>query len=765
MKFQLRHKVIGLAFISALLPAIVLTLLLVTEEEPLVKKIRKEISTLLGSTFDATVHDIYASAQTANDLIKNQLEGTLNVINYVIKDSGGIHLNYSNEIEWSAINEETHQITQIKLPQVLIGEQWLGQNKSFAKKTPVVDPIKDLLGGTISIYQRMNEAGDMLNIATNVSTLNHERAIGTYLPALNTEGSANPIITTLLKGQQFRGSAFVFDDWYLTTFEPIKNERNEIIGAIYVGIRQKNIESLVKSIEGISVGPNGYAWIIKGTQSGDILNDIIIKSINVDRSNIINDQSRAIYESIRLNAHNLKEKEIETERVSWKDPDDRTISTKTIKYTYFKDWDWVIGITAYHKDFEKPFNEVKSLFDHLIIAVVIAAFISLIIVGVIAFAFGTIIVKPITALTRIATRVTEGNLGAAVDLIEKITKGEDKDLAKARDRQDETGNLLNAIMVMIATLNRIISQVKSSSNQLVATASEISNAAKAQEATVNDFGTSTNQIATAVKQISSTSQELFKTMSNVSDVANETGLMADAGLTELSEMANTMKTLTEATTSISSKLAVISNKTANINNVVTTISKVADQTNLLSLNAAIEAEKAAEYGVGFAVVAREIRRLADQTALATLDIEQIVKEMQSAVSAGVMEMDKFTEEVHSGVLEVGRINEHLQRIIVQVQELSPRFVSVKEGMQSQSQGAHQISGAMANLTDAAFKTTNSLKEFDRATKSLHKAIDGLRSEITHFKVSDRTSIDTLITPTNDTTSNTENNNTETPPSA
>ncbi len=748
MKFQLRHKVIGLALISALLPAIVLTLLLVTEERPLVEGIKKEITTLLHSTFNATIRDIYASCQTANGLITKELEGTINVINYAIASSGGIYLNSANEVEWSAINEDTNQVTKVKLPQVLVGETWLGQNKSFAKKTPIIDPIKDLLGGTISIYQRMNEAGDMLNIATNVSTLNHERAIGTYLPAVRTNGDENPITAALLNGQQFRGSAYVFDDWYLTSFEPIKNEKNEIIGAIYVGLQQKNIESLIRAIEGITIGPNGYAWIIKGIKKDEnMLDDLIIKSMNVDKNTVINDASFKVYDNIRRSIHNLKEKEIFTEHVTWQDPNDKYPTSKTIKYTYFKDWDWVIGITAYDKDFERPFKEVQKLFDHLILWVIFVALITLAFVGVIAFWFGTLIIKPITALTRIATRVTEGNIGGAIALIEKITKGEDRDLAKAKDRNDETSHLLNAIMVMIATLNRIIGQVKSSSIQLVTTATEISSAVRMQETTVNDFGTSTNQIATAVKQISSTSQELFKTMSNVSDVANETGLMADAGLTELSEMANTMKTLTEATTSISSKLAVISSKTANINNVVTTISKVADQTNLLSLNAAIEAEKAAEYGVGFAVVAREIRRLADQTALATLDIEQIVKEMQSAVSAGVMEMDKFTKEVHSGVLEVGRISEHLQRIIVQVQELSPRFVSVKEGMQSQSQGAHQISGAMANLTDAAYKTTNSLKEFDRATKSLHRAIDELRNEITRFKVSDHTSLDALITPT------------------
>ena len=113
-----------------------------------------------------------------------------------------------------------------------------------------------------------------------------------------------------------------------------------------------------------------------------------------------------------------------------------------------------------------------------------------------------------------------------------------------------------------------------------------------------------------------------------------------------------MRQLAESTGSIGSKLSVISERAANINLVVTTITKVADQTNLLSINAAIEAEKAGEYGLGFLVVAREIRRLADQTAVATLDIERMVKEMQYSVSAGVMEMDKFSEQVRQVVGEV-----------------------------------------------------------------------------------------------------------------
>jgi methyl-accepting chemotaxis protein WspA len=253
---------------------------------------------------------------------------------------------------------------------------------------------------------------------------------------------------------------------------------------------------------------------------------------------------------------------------------------------------------------------------------------------------------------------------------------------------------------------------------------------------VQDFSASTSQIAAAVKEISATSQELVGTMAGVSQVASDTATLADTGRRQLTGMKNSVQNLAGATTSISQKLSAISDKAQAITGVVTAITKVAEQTNLLSLNAAIEAEKAGEYGLGFGVVAREIRRLADQTAVSVLDIEQMVREMQSAVSAGVMEMDKFTGEVRTGVDEVGRLGQHLEAIIHQVQALLPRFGLVKEGLTSQSQGAHQINEAMVSLTEGARQTTMSVQEFDKAVQNLHAAVEGLRREIARFKVAE-----------------------------
>src|SRR5258707_5239201 len=210
---------------------------------------------------------------------------------------------------------------------------------------------------------------------------------------------------------------------------------------------------------------------------------------------------------------------------------------------------------------------------------------------------------------------------------------------------------------MTGDLGSLIGRIQQSSIALMSTATEIAATARQQGEAVSDYGASTSEAAAAVKEISATSLELLKTMNEVSEVANHTASMAGEGQGSLAEMGRSMRQLAESTTSISSKLSVISERAAHINLAVTTITKVADPTNLLSINAAIEAEKAGEYGLGFLVVAREIRRLADQTAVATLDIERMVKEMQSSVAAGVMEMDKFSDQVRRGVDEVAQLGD------------------------------------------------------------------------------------------------------------
>ncbi len=322
-------------------------------------------------------------------------------------------------------------------------------------------------------------------------------------------------------------------------------------------------------------------------------------------------------------------------------------------------------------------------------------------------------------------------LNRLVAALERMRQGDFTERLPA-DRKDEFGILSEGLNRLADDLSELVGQVQRSGIQVNSTATEIAATAKEQQSTAHEIAATTAQIGATSKEISATSKELVKTMNEVSEVAERAANLAGSGQTSISQMEATMRQIMEASGSVSAKLAVLSERTANINSVVTTITKVADQTNLLSLNAAIEAEKAGEYGLGFAVVAMEIRRLADQTAVATYDIEKMVKEMQSAVAAGVMGMDKFSEEVRRGVEEIRQVSTHLAQIIHQVQTLTPRFQTVNEGMHAQATGAQQISETLVQLSEAAQQTAESLRESNQAMEQLNGAARGLQTSVARF---------------------------------
>jgi methyl-accepting chemotaxis protein WspA len=341
-------------------------------------------------------------------------------------------------------------------------------------------------------------------------------------------------------------------------------------------------------------------------------------------------------------------------------------------------------------------------------------------IGVLGWALTRSISRSSTLLIRRVHEMASGasNLTARIDM----------------DRKDELGELANGFNAMLAKIHTIVKRVREASIQLLSSASEIAATARHQEATMAELGSSTTEIAAAVSEISATGKALSDTMAEVSDRSSQAAALAGSGRAGLGAMERTMQQLVESTASISSKLAIIREKADAINGVVTTITKVADQTNLLSINAAIEAEKAGEYGRGFLVVAREIRRLADQTAVATLDIENMVKLMHDAVSAGVMQMDKFTDEVRSGVGRVAQINGQTGQIIEEVHGLSDRFRAVNEGVHNQAVGAGQINEAMVKVSTGTRQTATALEEFNKAAAHLRESVELLNQEIAQFTI-------------------------------
>ncbi len=302
------------------------------------------------------------------------------------------------------------------------------------------------------------------------------------------------------------------------------------------------------------------------------------------------------------------------------------------------------------------------------------------------------------------------------------------------ESKDEIGRLAAAINALMAKVHGMVQRIRESSMQLSSTATEIAANAGQQERAMHQLDSSTAQIAAAVHEISGSSRELSATTSQISERSNQTSQLASAGQERLATMEANLQKLVESTASISAKLALIREKANNINQVVITITKVADQTNLLSINAAIEAEKAGEFGRGFLVVAREVSRLADQTAMATTDIDAMVRQMHDAVSAGVMQMDKFSDEVRTGVARVAEVNQQTDQIIEEVRSLGEHFQALDQGMRQQAQGAEHINQAILQVSASTKQSAAALVEFNAATTHLRGSVDMLNQEIASFTI-------------------------------
>ena len=362
---------------------------------------------------------------------------------------------------------------------------------------------------------------------------------------------------------------------------------------------------------------------------------------------------------------------------------------------------------------------------------VLAALLNLLVLNGATAAGGIAVIVTLLAFGAVAT---SRRVRAAQGAAERISSGDLSRRVSVMSGSDESTELVRSMARMNDELAAIVGSVRAAAQRLASTSVELAATSRQQGATAAGFGSSTMQIAAAIREISSTGAEILRTVQSVDAGARRTSESASAGRSSLEQLAQSISRLDGATDEINDRLQVISEKAEAINSVVVTITKVADQTNLLSVNAAIEAEKAGDAGLGFLVVAREIRRLADQTASATLDIERIVRHMQDAVSSGVQEMARFTGEMRGSTVGVQRLTGSLGVIIEEMHAAASGFSQVQQGMANQSAGVTQIDQAVRQVAEGAQQTVASVSEFGRVAEELAHAVAVLQDAVGRFNL-------------------------------
>ena len=294
--------------------------------------------------------------QMEDETEKKKVANDIKVASLMLEQAGGVSF-AEEKIKWNAVNQLTKESHPVELPKMLVGGNWLGQNTDLKTPSPLVDKVQELSGDVCTVFQRLNDAGDMLRVCTNVpNKATGTRAIGTYIPATNPDGKPNPVLETVLRGETYIGRAFVVDDWYTTAYKPLFDKDKKVVGALFVGAKPENIAALRKGIMSIVPGKTGYVYILGGSgdQQGTIHH---FRQGKTRRRKYLERQGRR-RQACSFNPSSKRQWRRKTANaisnaIPGKIPAKTTRAMKIAAITYFKPWDWVIGVGTYEDDYHE----------------------------------------------------------------------------------------------------------------------------------------------------------------------------------------------------------------------------------------------------------------------------------------------------------------------------------------------------------------------------------------------------------------------------
>jgi PAS domain S-box-containing protein len=321
----------------------------------------EELNALGRSECAKVAKNVYLMLQAQHEKSKREFQYNLNVGRYVMKEAGPVSFS-SDRVHWKATNQFSGKSTNVELPKMLVGKEWLGQNANRAAESPIVDTVRELVGGRCTIFQRMNESGDLLRVCTNVLGNDGRRAIGTYIPAKEPNGTPNAVVAAILKGETYIGRAYVVNAWFLTGYEPLFDANHQVVGALFCGVRLENIPEIRKGIMDITVGRTGYAYVLEGSgpQKGRYI--VSYKGLR-DGENIYDSQDAGgnyFIRDIIDNAVKTKNGECYFTTYEWRNLGETHPRPKVAGATYFEPWDWVIGAGTYQDDFQDAIARIDA---------------------------------------------------------------------------------------------------------------------------------------------------------------------------------------------------------------------------------------------------------------------------------------------------------------------------------------------------------------------------------------------------------------------
>ncbi len=433
----IRGKITALGVALVLLTTIAIVGITRFQEKRIGQRVGAIIEGQARQEAGKVARNVHLMCEVMRAEVQKTVSHNIRVAEDLLQRQGGVNF-AAEQVAWQAVNQFSQQTTRLTLPKMRIGDHWLGQNRTADSPTPLVDEIKTLVGGTATIFQRMNEGGDMLRVATNVLQADGSRAIGTYIPHQQPDGTPNEVITAVLRGGTYFGRAFVVNTWYMTAYQPIWDRTGqEVVGMLYVGEMQENIPSLRLGIRTMSVGQTGHVFVLGG--SGEHLGQLQISPDPALRGNSLWDlqdgsDGRLVVRDIIAKARQLHTRdehaipvafEHYTSQQEWDTQPHRRIAA----ISYYEPWDWVIVAVFNEDDLDMAHASVASGLIAIVRSVVAVAVAVMLLAVVAGLILARNIIEP---------------LKQTADMIKGLKKGR-FDQRLNLDRHDEIGEITGAM--------------------------------------------------------------------------------------------------------------------------------------------------------------------------------------------------------------------------------------------------------------------------------------------------------------------------------
>jgi len=334
---------------------------------------------------------------------------------------------------------------------------------------------------------------------------------------------------------------------------------------------------------------------------------------------------------------------------------------------------------------------------------------------------------------RIIRSITEP-LDSLSSRFKVMTESNDLSLEVDQNRTDEIGALGLCLNTFVQKLHDILIQIKNSAERVAAVTEEISASAKGQAQGAESQNDQASQVATAMQQMSATVMEVSENSNRAAEAARKASETARHGGKIVDETLGKMRAIATAVTTSAKKMEELGKSSDQIGRIIAVIDDIADQTNLLALNAAIEAARAGEQGRGFAVVADEVRKLAERTTTATKEIAQMIRTIQADIKSSLRAMEEGTTQVRDGVQSTVQAGDSLREIIHTAEQVGEMVTHIATAGTQQTATAEHVKERMQQIAVLVNQTATEAKNSALACQGLSDLALELQQVVANFQL-------------------------------